>query len=443
MRIVEEGYLKRTVAKLNKYALKHREYTDFFDGLDGLDIKPLQDLSFQSDLDYFDRLNFILSVITSIISKPRIANTGEHVILRTELASSISTETFQMTMRDPRLWMDDGLRMVPEYVYFYQNIDELCIYENIFIVTLIKMIDVEIAKYNDFYVSLIQTFDGQEALSLKGNSASIAFNRIKHLHKKLKYIKNTRFFKEISRRSAPLKTVHPTNILLKDRLYSYCYKFYRSLLAYSDKQTLLKDFRTYHYVLLLRSLKARGFELERDKRGKVRRRLGEIVLPKISFFNDTFEVTVEPYAEIGLKVAVKNRFIKSSKARTALHLLMFEPGGSEEDLKKAREDTKNNFQTIEAVYFWNLVYVDEEIKVSFRNPLSEQALMDKWLESKLLHSEASLKIYKTFCPSCKHQALEATTHTHYQCGICGSVFAFYHDDNKKTNIWFLKLRREK
>ena len=180
MRIVEEGYLKRTVAKLNKYALKHREYTDFFDGLDELDIKPLQELSFQSDLDYFDRLNFILSVITSIISKPRIANTGEHVVLRTELASSISTETFQMTMRDPRLWTDDGLRMVPEYVYFYQNVDELCIYENIFIVTLIKMIDVEIAKYNDFYVSLIQTFDGQEALSLKGNSASIAFNRIKH-----------------------------------------------------------------------------------------------------------------------------------------------------------------------------------------------------------------------------------------------------------------------
>jgi hypothetical protein len=292
-------------------------------------------------------------------------------------------------------------------------------------------------------VSLIQTFDGQESLSLKGNSASIAFNRIKHLHKKLKYIKNTRFFKEISRRSAPLKTVHPTNILLKDRLYSYCYKFYRSLLAYSDKQTLLKDFRTYHYVLLLRSLKARGFELERDKRGKVRRRLGEIVLPKISFFNDTFEITVEPYAEIGLKVAVKNRFIKSSKARTALHLLMFEPGGSEEDLKKAREDTKNNFQTIEAVYFWNLVYVDEEIKVSFRNPLSEQALMDKWLESKLLHSEASLKIYKTFCPSCKQQALEANSHTHYCCRICSSVFAFYHDNNAKTNIWFLKLRREK
>ena len=57
MRIVEEGYLKRTVAKLNKYALKHRAYTEFFDGLDELDIKPLQDLSFQSDLNYFNELN--------------------------------------------------------------------------------------------------------------------------------------------------------------------------------------------------------------------------------------------------------------------------------------------------------------------------------------------------------------------------------------------------
>ncbi len=443
MRIVEESYLKRTVSKLNKYAAQHKQYAEFFNDLDELEIKPLQDLSFQSDLKYFEELNFILSVVSSIISHPHISNTGEHIIVRTELANTISSDTFQQTMRDAKLWRNDGLKMVPEYVYYYQNIDELCIYENVFIVTLIKLIDAELIKYNDFYVSLIETFDGQEALSLSSNNVNVAFNKIKRLTRKLKYVKNTYFYKEISRRSPPLKTVHPTNILLKDRLYNYCFKFYRSLISYSDKQTLLRDFRMYHFVLLLRALKSRGFTVTGRAVNLKKDAYGCLQLPKLRFTGEIFDIVVEPYEELGLKVSVQNRFIKGAKTRTASHLLVFEPKESTFDLKKIREDTKVGFETIEAVHLWNLVYVDEKISVSFRNPLSEQALMDKWLESKILHSVASMKIYRTYCPSCKHQTLETTANHHRRCENCGSAFAFYRDGEGKNNIWFLKLRRQK
>ena len=443
MRIVEESYLKRTVSKLNKYAANHRNYAEFFNDLDELEIKPLQDLSFQSDLKYFEEINFILSVISSIISHPHISNTGEHIVIRTELANSISSETFQMTMREPKLWKNDGLKMIPENVYYYQNIDELCIYENIFIVTLIRLIEAELVKYNDFYISLIETFEGQETLSLSSNNVNVAFNKIKRLHRKLKYIKNTRFFKEISRKCAPLKTVHPTNILLKDRLYNYCFKFYRSLIAYSDKQTLLRDFRIYHFVLLLRSLKNKGFVPTGRAAALKKDEYGAIALPKLRFLGDIFEIIVEPYEEIGLKICVQNRLIKTAKTKKAPHLLLFEPQESALDLKKIKEDSKNDFETVEAVYLWNLVYVDEDVTVSFRNPLSEQALTDKWLESKILHSVASAKIYRTFCPSCKRQALETTPSRHRRCVDCGSVFTFYRDEDGKNNIWFLKLRRQK
>jgi tRNA(Ile)-lysidine synthetase-like protein len=91
----------------------------------------------------------------------------------------------------------------------------------------------------------------------------------------------------------------------------------------------------------------------------------------------------------------------------------------------------------------NIMYFDDEMKVSFRNPLSEQALMDKWLESKLLHSVASMNIYRTYCPSCKHQAVELTPSYQRRCGICGSAFAFYRDEQGQNNVWFLKLRRQK
>ena len=446
MRIVEESFLKRTVAKLNRYALKYKTSSEFFNGLDELEIKPLQDLSFQSDLKYFDEINFILSVISSIISHPHISTTGEHIVLRTELANRITNDTFQMTMRDPKLWTDDGLKMIPEHVYYYQSIDELCIYENIFIVMLIKMIETELKKYNDFYVSLIETFDGQETLSLSSNNANVASNKIKRVFRKLKYIKDTYFFKEINRRGAHLKTVHPTNILLKDRLYNYCFKFYRSLITYSDKQVLLKDFRTYYFVLLLRALKSRGFELEKSDLNSVKILKDEdgcLILPKVDFADNTFDISVEPYEDLGLKVVVTNRLIASLRARSATHLLVFEPQENEDELRRIHEITKDGFQTVEAVHLWNLVCVDDGLTISFKNPMSEQALMDKLLESKLFHSIASAKIYRSYCPSCKNQTLDVLPNSHRKCADCGSIYTFYRDGNGQNCLWFLKLRRQK
>lgn len=443
MRIVEESYLKRTISKLNKYALQHTNYADFFDGLDELEIQPLQDLSFRSDLKYFDELNFIFTVVSSIIAHPHISNTGEHIIVRTELANSISSETFRMTMKDPTLWKDQGGNMVPEFLYYYQNIDELCIYENVFIVSLIKMIESELIKYNDFYVSLIETFEGQEQLSLAGNNVNIAFNKIKRLTKKLKYIKNTRFFKEINRRSKPLKTVHPTNILLKDRLYNYCFKFYRSMIAYSDKKALMQDFRIYHYVLLMRTLKNHGFKVSDRSIELTRDAYGEVWLPKLEFSGKGFDVVVEPYEAFGLTVTVLNKYIRSLKSRGSKHLLLFETQNDEENARTVSDSIKRTFMTVEAMYLWHLVQLDDGVRVTFKNPLSEQALMDKWFEDKLLQSEASVKIYKDYCPSCKKQTVVRGRNSHYRCETCKSIFAFYRDGEKKNRLWFLKLRREK
>ena len=443
MRIVEEGYLKRTVSKLNKYTEMHATYTGLFNWLDTLEITPLQDLSFQSDLKYFEELNFIFSVISSIIAHPHISNTGEYIILRTELANTVSSETFRMTMRDPTLWKRQNLKMVPEQVYYYQNIDELCIYENIFIVTLIKLIESVLLKYNEFYVSLIETFEGQDKLSLSSNNVGVAFNRIQRLTKKLKYIKNTRFFKEINRRGGVLKTVHPTNILLKDRWYNYCFKFYRSLIAYSDKKSLLKDFRLYHFFLLLRSLKNYGFKPTQQGLAIKRDENGEFLFTNLQFSNEMFDLEIEPYQDIGLKVQISNKFVKAIRTKKATHLLVFEPQSGMENIQKISETAKKSFITIEAMYLWQLVYVDDKVRRSFKNPLSEQALMDKWLETKIYHSEASLKIYRTYCPSCKNQTLDVDMKAHLYCTTCGSIFAFYHDDESKNNVWFLKLRRQK
>jgi len=100
MRVVEEGYIKRTVAQLNKAAAGYGDYSALYKSIDSFETEPLQDLSFKSDLAYFDDVAFILNVITSIIAHPHISNKTEDIVIRTEIASTVTPETFNSTMRD-------------------------------------------------------------------------------------------------------------------------------------------------------------------------------------------------------------------------------------------------------------------------------------------------------------------------------------------------------
>ena len=189
MKIIEERYLKKEIKKLNRYSKEHRSFLDFFNNVDPVMDKTLQDLSFKSDLNFFKEIEFILSVITSIISHPHLVNKGEEIIVRADQANHVSTEMFNKTMRDSTLWKEnDQTDMVPEYVYYYQQIDELRIYENIFIVMLVKMIEQEINKYNEFYVSTILTFNNQDTLSVNKDNSDVALDKMNNITRRLKHI---------------------------------------------------------------------------------------------------------------------------------------------------------------------------------------------------------------------------------------------------------------
>ena len=91
MKIIEERYLKKEIKKLNQYSKEHRSFLDFFNNVDPVMDKTLQDLSFKSDLNFFKEIECILSVITSIISHPHLVNKGEEIIVRAYQANHVST----------------------------------------------------------------------------------------------------------------------------------------------------------------------------------------------------------------------------------------------------------------------------------------------------------------------------------------------------------------
>ena len=443
MRIVEEGYLKRTVAKLNSYAAKEGTCEKLFAAVDSFGVEALQDLSFQSDLAYFGEMSFVLSVITSIISHPHISGKTEDVILRTELANSASVDTFRDTLRDPVLWTQRDRHMVPEYVHYRQHIDDLCIYENVFLVMLVKMLFSEVTKYADFYATLIKTFEaGEGTLSLDEHNVSVALSKLQKLTKKIRYIQNTRFYKEINKHKIVLRTVHPTNILLKDRLYNYCFKFYRSLVTYPDKASLLCDFGIHYYTLLLKSLRDRGFVYGGDKNDRLQFDGENRLIPAaMNLENDMFALRIEPYGENrGIVLTVRHKLVPDTSGAVARHLLLFSPQSSFADLDNSAE-REGAFTTVEAISLWNMAYAEGEIQTVYQNPLSEQEVMNEWLSGKLSVSHASSELYHNYCPSCRKQTVDEDESNRHRCSHCTSQFVFFNDSEGQENLWFLKLRR--
>ena len=439
MRVVEESYLKRNVAKLNIYALSHADYQSFYDSVEKISIEPLQDLSFKTDLDYFDKINFTLGVIASIVSRPRISTQTEEVIMRAELANNFSPDTFQRTLRDSKLWTEEGLDMKPQHVYCYQSTDELKIYENVFIATLIDLIDSEIKKYAEFYSSLVQTFFGQEEMSMDSNAVNIAFAKMDLINRKLKHIKNTHFYKTIRKHCPPLKSVHPTNILLKERAYNLCFKFYRTLITYTDKQALMYDLQTYHLVLLFKALKKQGFALKENRMLGVNAN-GQFRVKDVTFTSKQFDVTLSPYQdEQGFTLTIRHHFAEAGSLNESSHLLLLSTAASFADVSPADVD-KLSFTSKTAISLWNIAHITyNAVTPVFDNVFSEQELADFYLQARLSHAKADVQLYSSFCPVCKSRSVQLEE-GRFLCPDCKAEYVFYLDEKKKDCIWFLNLK---
>ena len=155
MKIIEENLLKKMITQLNNYEKKYHDVKERFTHLEEIEFTSLQELSFEKDNEFFDEVTFILSVITSIIAHPQISNRDEDIIERAEQVGNITNEALKQTIRDASLWKEKDFELVPEYIHYHQHIDDLKIYENIFIGMLIHLIDTELAKYDVFYQRLI------------------------------------------------------------------------------------------------------------------------------------------------------------------------------------------------------------------------------------------------------------------------------------------------
>jgi len=411
MKIIEELKLNETIEYISRYEAKHKNFKDIYENINDLNLFSIQAHNFQFDREFFDEVSFVLSVIITIINHPHILSYDKDEIIRAELAGHVENDSFQMVFKEPRLWKDKDGEMVPEEVYYHEHIDEIRIYENIFIGMLINLIEQDLKKSLEFYVSLLPTLGIKKELSV-GEDIKYSINKIEKELKKIRFIKDTSFYKIIKTCNLSNRKIIPTNILLKDRLYNYCFKFYKKFIRYDDALTLAKDFTKYFYYLLLQVFKKKNAVYTKDEKN-------HLILSMNDF---SFDVSMDEVLPM-LNLKIQNGAEITDSLLCALDV---------NTLEKIKVDSSVNYDVIT---IWNLY--DSNVKQINKVSTREKELVNAWLDSKIIVSNIDKEVYSRYCPICKSHSISIENDV-CTCSTCNSIYTF----TKPGKAWFIKVKEK-
>ncbi len=438
MRVDEELALRHSMEAVSAFAKNHTQLWAFFNDVDDIPLPSLQNASFDSDVAYFKKVSFVLSAVQSIAHKPHVVVRNVETIVRADIAGTLSNESFQQTLRDPALWKQKRRGISPEYVHHTESIDEVCIYENFFVIMVLNIIQRSLHHYEEFYANSIKSMSSA-SLTLDGDKVLTVFGTIKRLFRKLERIKKTDFYKTVIRHYVPLRYVEATNILKHDRLYNVVYRFYHESTAYADEKELISDLLSYYYILLLRSLKKTGIKLApSSNRARTSGKTAFFQTPKETrFFGNGFFLTITKHDNQSLDLTVS---LESNHDITAKHRFAVNPKYSFLDFQPMARKAKDTIDTFEAVSVWSLAEINPtEVDVVELGSATDQEVMDAYLSTKLLSKECSKSVYELYCPSCRDSGMRSRKGV-FTCPKCRTRYAIYQSEGK-DRAFFLRLRR--
>ena len=385
----------------------------------------LQKISYEEDCSYFKEALSLLGIILSIAEKPHVSTRREEVFARIEQAGQLSADDFKRVCRDGSLWKRRGVKMVPEELYYFRNEDELCIYENRFIVLLIDLIGKEITELKRVYGERLPRI-GENTDVLYAGDAGMALDFARNIEKRVAYLKNTGFYKIVGKEK-PLKgRISPTNIMLKDLKYRACFKFYNGFLKYQCEGEEAEDLRSIIKIYILKSLKKLGFDLKEGKN-----------LNEYKACDKEFSLNFD----FNKKGAVILDVTHKISEKTVKYALFAEDGRSAEAAEEfASGDDGKNFCSVEMIGEWSLKDGVTHELLS-RAGQTEEEMIDSWLASKIRLIRADSSVYKKYCPVCGVSGVYENDGD-FSCPNCGTRYAFTQNSSGESVIWICKLRRE-
>ncbi len=435
----EGKLLKSTVKKIKKYKAEHVDALSFFNEIENLKDVSLQSLSLKNDLKFYDEIDNVLAVVVAIIRNPHIVNTREDMIVRAEQAHSVTPTMFMDTVLDTKLWRDKNGIMTPQEVHYFNNIDDLKNYENRFVTLFVDKLEQKLADYAALYALLVDTVGDNGFLTTNDSELRKAYEKMNVINHKIKRIKDTYFYKEVSKTPITIVHVTPTNVIKHNRLYRVLYKFWTSSLDMGGERVGDEGLVAFYYVKLLTWLKGEGFSLVEKSKGASMNFVGSRDIRRykpIIFENEEFNLTLRSAKDFGgLYVFVKNKSIKSRQVNPCVHLILFDGSVGFENIDRDLELYKDEKSlTVTALSVWNCATVEEKLKIA-RGSQKEDALVETLMKGFTTVLRASKVIYKDHCPVCGGKDVREDG-VICRCGSCLSEYAFGSD-----KLWITKLSR--
>lgn len=420
---------------------------------------------FDEEKNRLDDLKNVADKILSILYHPHIHATTSEIVQRSELSGKLSHDSFSDTMRDPRLWKEKGQTMVPEYVHTVETTDDIDIYENRFISLLIDELDEDISSsiedmtpmvesLGEHYQSNLFTFGKYSPLRdmrnryypyssfvLKGNgSKEELYSQAKKLKRRIRNMKGSEFYR-LTSKHAISKAVRPTNILIHDSLYSYCYKYYISHYKTGDMEERKRQilYFNYFFISFLHLLKKRKLLKEEEMINLSVSEEGMIIFSTFSIDHFPFTLTFEEdKANLALMISVTLHY--DSKDHTASYYLLTR--------ERYTEKNKNNIRAIQQEKEGKFILVtgnnlvkeyDSVLTFSYHKEKNEE-LLDDLLSSLTIMIQANKDVYSGLCPVC------GKNHIHFDgnCYVCEECHTSYVMDNIDSDnlLWILSYGKE-
>ena len=471
---IREEYLIELTKKIVRYNRYSEPFSALYSRIKDGKFKLNKAYDFVSTMNREKELKVVVDKIISIIFKPQIKSITNEVILRSELSGTISTDSFIKTTRDSQLWKRKNDKLTPEFVYSVENVDTIDTYENRFISLLVDEIHDELKAMmlhltplmetlEDLYqnnslgfgkVSLVNdlstlNYPYDNVLTKFKSTKSKAYQMAKTIEKRIKHIKGSEFYRFTSKKLDG-RNVMPTNILIHNPLYNYCFRFYKDNYLKQEENNKF-DVYYYNYVFLnfikyFSSVKLTKASLTNS--GNVYLDDNKRVhFDEISFKNGVFLFTLKEDKD-NLGFYIESKLVNNSRrldARVNPTYL------SKNYILTSFAYSKNNEKTLHEIL--SKIEVNNKLLITMNNisgnyadtvnlsyfKNNQQDLINSIFKTFTLLFDCDLSLFKSKCPVCGDVNVSFDGYN-YICRNCGASFSI----NKTSNgdyLWVKNLRR--
>ncbi len=422
---------------------------------------------------FADDIASVIVRIRNIIKEPHIFLKRESIIQNVSVAPNIDTEALLDTYTDHKLWKVKDDAIEPEFVHAFVNEDNLAIYENRFISYLIDLLYSQVSKRLESllqsigtlnklaglealeagfglknYINILDDNNGLTPVIAESDSAEVrTLNLLIKCKKQLSFLMQTEFYIACKKTSKFVpEGLKPTNILMMDKRYNYCFLFYNNYIKNNLEQSKMDHaYASFITVNFFNALTKNGFKLEDEEAEVFAFSSGRIAVKDATFIKEPFIITVNkdefsPVIDIDVSLqadASSSRYnINVLDSHDAEQLAKFT------DLDEyARSLEANKPEGIERLFFITNIAPTTAPNSAFILP-NKADTADKLRDlilTMLVVVEVSIGIHSRVCPICG-SSLISPEDTDLVCSTCEGRYHLF-SFGKREFAWIKTLPR--